>query len=151
MVIFRDHPFDSNSREVSTSKSLPTHHTSPSRIFPSVYTSPSFSVDEYYANRPHIIKNIKFKIPTNYPPENEGVLKTFMHAKHMDEEQKRNAKRSNEECNEKDKVEKTSSVVMTVKKPTDQGMNTVGVTSVIVNSSDPKTIHWRRKMSLNNS
>lgn len=154
--INRDHPYDSNSREVvvkSAPKIVPTNNNIPSRTFPSEYSSPPFSVDEYYANRPHVIKNIKFKIPSSYPPENEGLLKTIMLQSKMnsEEEKKENKKRDEESKEKAELVERSSS--LTNKKDEKILVNSQevspAVTSVIVNSSDQKNIHWRRKMTNN--
>ncbi|XP_044761403.1 zinc finger protein 708-like [Coccinella septempunctata] len=156
--INRDHPYDSNSKEVTTGdqssvkptpKLLPAHHNTSSLIFPSVYASSAFSADEYYANRPHVIKNIKFKIPTNYPPENEGVLKTIMHPSHMGKREQESPRKKDESVEKRSPSvteEKTEAFPLVHQETKDVN---VGVTSVIVNSSDQKNMHWRRKMSQN--
>ncbi|KAK9879184.1 hypothetical protein WA026_004032 [Henosepilachna vigintioctopunctata] len=123
------------------------------RIFPSVYSSPNLSVDEFYANRPHVIKNIKFKIPENYPSKNEGLLKTIIPPMQISPATK-----------EKDDLA-SKSIVSSINNSNLQTKNRpinlsspvchnlenspVAATSVIVNSSNSNNMHWRRRMSQN--
>ncbi|KAL3279458.1 hypothetical protein HHI36_016969 [Cryptolaemus montrouzieri] len=168
--INRDCILESNSRgdilHVSSSKthknhyrdvekphdSLQTEQTPSPRIFPSVYSTPNLSADEFYANRPYVIKNIKFKIPDNYPFRNESLLKAIIpqiqSRARGDECTEESGSHGMSMVNKSNSLEVSNNNDHTGLRHNLKNVSVVA-TSVIVNSSNQKNIHWRRRMSQN--